>query len=159
MYYEVKARFEKTMEDGMVRKVKEPYLFDALSFSEAEARAIEKLTPYTSGEFEVTDIKRANYAEIFPSDKEDADKWYAVRINFITLDERTGIEKKTKAEYLVQASDINDARDNFNNAMKHTMMDYEITSINETPIVYVYPYENELENEFESLQKAYNPNA
>lgn len=139
-YYEVKVRLEKTMENGMNKKVKEPYLFDAMSFSEAEARAIEELTPFTSGELEVTDIKRAPYAEIFPSDKDAADKWYAVRINFLVLDERTGTEKKTKTEYLVQASDINNARDNFNEAMKQTMMDYEITAIKETPLMDVYPY-------------------
>lgn len=139
-YYEVKARFEKTMENGMQKKVKETYLFDAMSFSEAEARAAEELVPFASGDFEVTDIKRAGYTELFPSDSESADKWYAVRINFITLDERSGKEKKTKAEYLVQAAEINGARTNFMQGMKGTMADYEIVSIKETPIMDVYPY-------------------
>ena len=139
-YYEVKARFEKTMENGMHKKVKETYLFDAMSFSEAEARAAEELVPFANGDFEVTDIKRAGYTELFPSDSESADKWYAVRINFITLDERSGKEKKTKAEYLVQAAEINGARTNFMQGMKGTMADYEIVSIKETPIMDVYPY-------------------
>ena len=146
-YYEVKARFEKTMENGIVKKVKEPYLFDAMSFSEAEARAIEELTPFASGEMEVTDIKRASYAELFPSDKEAADKWYAVRINFMTLDERTGKEKKTKCDYLVQASDIYSAKDNFIEAMKQTLMDYDIVAIKETPIMDVYPYQGKGEKQ------------
>ena len=128
-YYEVKARFEKTMENGMVKKVKEPYLFDAMSFSEAEARAIEELQPFMKGEFEVTDIKRASYEELIPSDREQADKWYAVRVAFITLDERTCKKKKTKCDYLVQAADINDARISFNEAMKQTMAEYETVSI------------------------------
>lgn len=139
-YYEVKARFDRTMEDGMQKKVKETYLFDAMSFSEAETRAVEELTPFATGEFEVTDIKRANYSEMFPSEKEEADKWYAVRINFITLDERSGKEKKTKAEYLVQAPEINEARTNFIEGMKGTMSDYEIVSIRETPIMDVFYY-------------------
>ena len=139
-HYEVKARFDRTMEDGMQKKVKETYLFDAMSFSEAETRAVEELTPFATGEFEVTDIKRANYSELFPSDKETADKWYAVRINFITLDERSGKEKKTKAEYLVQATEINESRTSFLDAMKGTLADYEIVSIKETPIMDVYPY-------------------
>ena len=139
-YYEVKARFEKTMENGMVKKVKEPYLFDAMSFSEAEARAIGELQPFMKGECEVTDIKRASYEELIPSDREQADKWYAVRVAFITLDARTGKEKKTKYDYLVQAADINDARISFNEAMKQTMADYETVSIKETPMVDVYPY-------------------
>ena len=139
-YYEVKARFEKTMENGMQKKVKETYLFDAMSFSEAEARAAEELVPFANGEFEVTDIKRVGYTELFPSDSESADKWYAVRVAFIPLDERSGKEKKTKAEYLVQAAEINGARTNFMQGMKGTMSDYEIVSIKETPIMDVYPY-------------------
>ena len=139
-YYEVKARFEKTMENGMQKKVKETYLFDAMSFSEAETRAAEELVPFASGEFEVTDIKRAGYTELFPSDSESADKWYAVRVAFITLDERSGKEKKTKAEYLVQVAEINHARTNFIEGMKGTMADYEIVSIKETPIMDVFPY-------------------
>ena len=147
MYYEVKVKFEKTMENGMVKKVKEPYLFDAVSFSEAEARAIEELAPFASGELEVTDIKIAAYAELFPSDKEEADKWYAVRINFLTLDECTGKEKKIKSEYLVQASDIYNAKDNFIEAMKQTLAGYEIVAIKETPIMDVYPYQEKGERE------------
>ncbi len=142
-YYEVKVRFEKTMENGMVKKVKEPYLFDAMSFSEAEARAVEELTPFTSGELEVTDIKRAAYEELMPSDSASADKWYAVRINLIALDERTGKERKTKAEYLVQAADINDARIHFNEAMLQTVSDYEVVSIKETPLMDVFQYEQQ----------------
>lgn len=138
--FECKIRYEKTMENGVVKKVKEPYLFDAMSFSEAESRAIEELQPYMSGEFEVTDIKRVPYTEVFSTSKGDADKWYAIRINLIILDERTGIEKKTKYDYLVQASDINNARDNFIEAMKQTLADYEIVSIKETSIMDVFFY-------------------
>lgn len=146
-YYEVKARSEKTMENGMQKKVKETYLFDAMSFSEAEARAVEELASFATGEFVVTDIKRAGYTELFPSDSESADKWYAVRINFITLDEHSGKEKKTKCDYLVQAADINDARTSFNEAMKQTMADYETVSIKETPIVDVFTWEDKGEKQ------------
>ena len=60
------------MENGMQKKVTEPYLVDALSFTEAEARIIEEMTPFISGEFTVSDIKRANYSEIFTSEEETA---------------------------------------------------------------------------------------
>ena len=138
--FECGIRYEKTMENGMQKKVKETYLFDAISSSEAEARAAEELVPFANGDFEVTDIKRAGYTELFPSDSESADKWYAVRVAFITLDERSGKEKKTKAEYLVQADEINHARTSFIEGMKGTLADYEIVSIKETPILDVYPY-------------------
>ena len=63
-WFECKIRYEKVMENGMNKKVTEPYLVDALSFTEAEARIIEEITPYISGEFTVSDIKRANYSEL-----------------------------------------------------------------------------------------------
>ena len=63
-WFECKIRYEKVMENGMQKKVTEPYLVDALSFTEAEARIIEEMTPFISGEFTVSDIKRANYSEL-----------------------------------------------------------------------------------------------
>ena len=71
-WFECKIRYEKTMENGMNKKVTEPYLVDALSFTEAEARIIEEMTPFISGEFTVSDIKRANYSELFPCEEEAA---------------------------------------------------------------------------------------
>lgn len=71
-WFECKIRYEKVAENGMNKKVTEPYLVDALSFTEAESRIIEEITPFISGEFTVSDIKRANYSELFPSDEEAA---------------------------------------------------------------------------------------
>ena len=87
-WFECKIRYEKVMENGMQKKVTEPYLVDALSFTEAEARIIEEMTPFISGEFTVSDIKRANYSELFPSDEESADRWFKCKLIFITLDEK-----------------------------------------------------------------------
>ena len=85
-----KIRYEKVMENGMQKKVTEPYLVDALSFTEAEARIIEEVTPFISGEFTVSDISRAHYSEIFTSEEDSADKWFAGRLAFTTLDEKSG---------------------------------------------------------------------
>ena len=104
-WFECKIRYEKVMENGMQKKVTEPYLVDALSFTEAEARIIEEMTPFISGEFTVSDIKRANYSELFPSDEESADRWFKCKLIFITLDEKSGAEKKTSTQVLVQAAD------------------------------------------------------
>lgn len=93
-WFECKIRYEKVMENGMNKKVTEPYLVDALSFTEAEARIIEEITPYISGEFTVSDIKRANYSELFPSEEDAADRWFKCKLFFITLDEKSGAEKK-----------------------------------------------------------------
>ena len=103
-WFECKIRYEKTMEDGMQKKVTEAYVVDAPSFSEAEERIIEEMSSYISGEFNVTDIKKAPYGEIFFSDQEMADRWYKAKLQFITLDEKTEKEKRSNVSYLVEGS-------------------------------------------------------
>ena len=142
-WFECKIRYEKTMDNGMNKKVTEPYLVDALSFTEAEARIIEEMTPYISGEFTVSDIKRANYSELFPSEEEAADRWFKCKLYFITLDEKSGAEKKTATNVLVQAADLRDAVKKLDEGMKGTMADYQIASVAETAIMDVYPYSAE----------------
>ena len=151
-WFECKIRYEKTMENGMQKKVTEHYLVDALSFTEAEARIIEEMTPFISGEFTVSDIKRANYSELFSSDEESADRWFKCKLIFIILDEKSGTEKKTSTQVLVQAADLRDAVKKLDEGMKGTMADYEISSIAETAIVDVYPYEAS-ENDNESKEE------
>ncbi len=142
-WFECKIRYEKTMENGMNKKVTEPYLVDALSFTEAEARIIEEMTPFISGEFTVSDIKRTNYSELFPSEEEAADRWFKCKLVFITLDEKSGAEKKTSTQVLVQAADLRDAVKKLDEGMKGTMVDYQIASVAETAIMDVYPYSAE----------------
>lgn len=139
-WFECKIRYEKVMENGMNKKVTEPYLVDALSFTEAEARIIEEMTPFITGEFTVSDIKRANYSELFPSDEESADRWFKCKLIFITLDEKSGAEKRSSTQVLVQAADLRDAVKKLDEGMKGTMADYQIGSIAETAIMDVYPY-------------------
>lgn len=124
------------MENGAVKKVTEPYLVDALSFTEAEARIIEEQTPFISGEFNVSAVKRTKISEIFWDDS--ADKWYLTKVAFITIDEKSGVEKKQTTMILVAANDFKGALDNFMEGMKGTMADFEIVSISETPIMDVY---------------------
>ena len=144
-WFEGKIRYEKIADNGMNKKVTEPYLVDALSFTEAEARLIEEMTPFISGEFTVSDIKRANYSEGFPSDAEEADKWYKCKLMFITLDEKSGAEKKNATHILVQAADFREAVKRVDECMKGTLADYEIASVQETAIMDVYSYEAEAE--------------
>ena len=141
-WFEIKVRYEKVAENGMNKKVTEPYLVDALSFTEAEARIIEEMSPFITGEFTVSDIKRANYSELFTSEEEAADKWYAGKLAFITLDEKSGAEKKTHTTVLIQAADMHDAMKKLDEGMKGTMADYSSILLKETKIVDVFPYRN-----------------
>ena len=139
-WFECKVRYEKTMEDGLQKKVTEGYVVDALSFSEAEERIIEEMSSYISGEFNVTDIKKATYGEIFFSDQELADKWYKAKLQFITIDEKTEKEKRSNVNYLVQAGTLNGALKNLDEVMGGTMIDYVIVSIAETTLVDVFEH-------------------
>ena len=136
--FETKIRYDKIQENGAVKKVTEAYLVDALTFTEAEARIIEEMAPYISGEFSVVAIKRTKIAEVFWNP--EAEKWWTVKVNFITLDEKTGVEKKSASLILVQADDDASAREKFNEGMKGTMADYEIAGINETNYLEVFKY-------------------
>ena len=140
-WFECKIRYEKTMENGINKKVTEPYLFDALAFTESEGKCIEEMTPFISGEFTIADIKRVKYSEVFFSGEESADKWFKCKLVFITLDEKSGAEKKTSTQVLVQAADLRDAVKKLDEGMKGTMADYQIASVTETAIMDVYPYE------------------
>ncbi|ERI85187.1 hypothetical protein HMPREF1981_02074 [Bacteroides pyogenes F0041] len=140
-WFQGKVRYEKINEAGMNVKVTEAYLVDALSFTEAEARLIEQVKQFISGEFTVSDIKRANYSELFASDEESADRWFKCKLIFITLDEKSGAEKKTSTQVLVQAADLRDAVKKLDEGMKGTMADYQIASVCESPIWEVLPYE------------------
>lgn len=139
-WFECKIRYAKLNEDGMQKKVTEGYAVDALSFTEAENRIMEEMSSYISGEFTVTDIKKAPYSEVFFSDLDSDDKWYKARLQFITLDERSNKEKCSNVYYLVNAGSFTGAMKSIEEVMNGTMIDYDITSIAETAILDVYEY-------------------
>jgi hypothetical protein len=139
-WFECKIRYEKVMEDGLQKTITENYVVDALSFSEAEERIIEEMSSYISGEFDVKDIKKAAYKEVFFSDSDTADKWYKARLQFITIDEKTEKEKRSTVTYLVQAGTFNAAVKNIDEVMGGTMIDYVIASVAETTIMDVFEY-------------------
>lgn len=137
-WIETKLRYQKIMENGAVKKVTEPYLVDALSFAEAEARIIEEMKPYISGDFEVKAVKKAKIAEVFELDYDEDGKWWKIRAAFITLDERTESAKKTPHDYLIKAEEIREAIAGFQHEIS-MLADYEIISVVETPILDIFP--------------------
>ena len=140
-WFECKVSYEKMLENGMQKKVTEPYLVDALSFTEAEARIIEEIRPYITGEFTIADIKRAKLSELFFCDS--GDRFFKAKVMFVTLDEKSGSEKKTSAQMMVQASDIKEAMLVLEKGMAGTLADYVVASLAETSIMDVFPYSEE----------------
>ena len=129
------------MEDGTQKKVTEQYVVDALSFSEAEKRITEEVSQYISGEYEVTDVKKAIYKEvIFDEGDNCSDLWFKAKLQFITIDEKTEKEKRSNVYFLVQAASFDGAVKNINNVMNGTMIDYNKSNISETKIMDVFEY-------------------
>lgn len=137
--YECGIRYERTMENGMTKKVTELYLVDALSFAEAEGRITKEMEPYISGDFDVVTIKRTNYSEIVEG-LSTADKWFKAKLNFISIDEKSGKEKKQAVHFIVRATDINNAHICVVEHMKGSVMDYEIATLDETKIMDLFRY-------------------
>lgn len=137
-WIEVKVRYYKMTDSGKTVKVTDPYLVDAVSCTEAEARVVEEMTSFVN-DFNVLNVGKTKISEIFWD--ETGDRFYKVKVNFITIDEKSGVEKRKASFILVQASTFTDALRNFNKGMKGTMADYEIEAIAETKIVDVYRYQ------------------
>ena len=138
-WFECKVKYEKTLETGTQKKVTEAYLVDAMTFTDAEARIIEEMKPFIVGEFEVNAVKKARISELFQNPQ--GDRWYRCKVMFITLDEKSGVEKKSASTMLVQASTFEEAVKNLTDGMKGTMSDWEINTITETTLMDVFGLE------------------
>lgn len=134
--FECGIRYEKTLENGMQKKVTELYIVDALTFTEAESRITGEMACYVSGEFEVVSEKITNYSELL--ENPNGDRWYRAKVVFKTLDEKTMTEKKQAQYYLVQANNIDNAKLTLEQFMHGTMADWECEALQETKIVDVF---------------------
>ena len=136
-WFETKVKYDKTMLDtGAIKSVTEPYLVDALSFTEAEARITKEMEPFVSGELTVTAVRKVRIEDVLYH--EGGDRWYKVKINMITIDEKTGAEKRSASFSLVQASEFKLALDYFLEAMKSVLFDFEIVNITEMAYIDVF---------------------
>ena len=136
-WFETKVKYDKTMLDtGAIKSVTEPYLVDALSFTEAEARITKEMEPFVSGELTVTAVRKVRFEDVLYH--EGCDRWYKVKINMITIDEKTGAEKRSASFSLVQASEFKLALDYFLEAMKSVLFDFEIVNITEMAYIDVF---------------------
>ena len=137
-FFEVKIQYQKIQEDGREKKVTEQNVVEALSFTEAEARIIKEMTPYISGEFDIVSEKIAPYNEILLSDRADDDKWFLSKVGFITLDEKTAKEKKTRQRFLVQADTSQTALEYTKKLLDSSMTEFSIDAVKDTPTIDVF---------------------
>ncbi len=140
-WFECKVTLDKIQENGTTKSVTEQYVVEALSYTEAEARIVEEITPYASNGFAVKDIKKAQYKEVFFEDKDCSDiRCYKAKLDFITIDEKTQKEKRIRVTYLVQATNIRSAMKNLDEVMRGTMFDYETCALAETKTLDIFEY-------------------
>lgn len=137
-WYECKVKYRKIDESGVQKVVSEPYLVDALSFTEAESRINTEMAAFVSEEFKIVNIKVANFAEIH--NFENSDRWFKVKVSLLAYDEESGKERKTSFHLLIQANDVKEAFDNTMQVMQNTMGEFTIPAISESPIVDVFPF-------------------
>lgn len=149
IWFECKVKYEKVQEDGLQKQVVEQYVVNALSFSEAEARITEEMSEYINTAFEVVDVKKAPYKEVFFAEDGTSERWYKVKLQFITIDEKTEKEKRSSVYYLIQADSFGQAVKNIDEVMGGTMIDYEIASMAETTLLDVFEFEKDPQPEYD----------
>lgn len=150
-YFLVKATYTTNVgkED---KKVTESYLFETICYKDAEDQAIKMLKDNISGEFEVTDIKKVSYNDIFenPLDlNENIEKfWYECKVFYISFDENSGVEKKMTSKCLMEGVNIKDVNKRLNELFENSNGDnYRILSIVETPILGIFKISDLKENQ------------
>ncbi len=144
-WFECKVKYVKIDENGKEKKVTEPYLVDAVSFTEAEARIHIELEKMIHSDFMVTNISKSNISELFPN--ENGDRWFKAKTSFVTVDEESGKEKKSNNYMLVEANNVKDAYDFLTEGLSDMIVPFEIPSVAESPIMDVFPFFKDEVNE------------
>ena len=134
-WFECKVRYEQTQEDGTEKMVTETYVYKAVDFGEAYDKAIKNMSTFISGEFGITAMKIAQYGEVVMQDDRTEEKYYRVKVIFITLDEKTLKEKKTVCYYLVNADSVEKARKYADTILSDSMIDFVIEAVQEAKII------------------------
>ena len=141
-WFECKVSYERQADSMGIKKVSESYLVDALSFTEAEKRIIKEVRPFVSvGELEVVNIRRARIAELFLNEEAEDDRYFRAKVNFITVDEKSGSEKKTSATMIVKSDSLPNAVTELKAQLDSQMASYEIAAVTDTQILDVFQYE------------------
>ena len=144
-WFETSVKYDKMGDAGTPVTVKETYTVESFTFTEAEETIAEELKVYISGEFDVVDMKKAAYKEVFFSENPADDKWYKVKAQFIIIDEKTEKEKYSTVTYLVQSNSLQNAVKGICEVLDKGMQDWKLSSVTETKLLDVFekkPSEN-----------------
>lgn len=153
-WYLGRIRYQKEDASGRLKTHNEAYLVDSVSYTEAEARMYKLITTEAS-DFSVKSIIPMRLADMFPF--EEGEQWFKAKVIYFSVDERSGKDKKIVNFMLVNAEGIQQALDRVNESMSNFLIPYEVTDINLTPILDVFPYTSkEDDDEVVNLRKIQN---
>lgn len=143
-WFTAKVKYTKQLDDGTFKRVSEPYLLAAMTFTDAEARIYEELGSLIRGEFIVTGISRTDVHDIFHY--EDADVWYKAKVTYESqsdMDSESSKTKKVSNTFLVTAHSVKDAYERIKESLTGLMIDYTIPSVVVSPILDVFPFSSD----------------
>lgn len=149
-WFTVKVKYTKQLDNGALKRVSEPYLLSAMTFTDAEASIYEELGAVIRGEFNVTGIVRTELNDIFAYD--DTGVWYKCKVVYDNLDADTEKSKKVSQNFLVEASSVKEAYERLTDNLKGMLVDFQIPSVVVSPIVEIFSNEGEPENESRGQQ-------
>ena len=141
-WYLAKIGFMQQDERGQTRKITQQYLFDAVSYTDAEAKAYAFCAEELQ-EFSVESITKQHFNEVFFIEN-NAEKWFKVKAVYVIFDEKTQKEKKVPFYFFLNANDVKEAYTIVCEKLG-SVQDYFIDSVVGTAILDVIPYEEPAE--------------
>ena len=136
-WFTVKLKYTKQLDNGTLKRVTEPYLIAAMTFTDAEARIYEELGNAIRGEFMVAGIARTEIHNIFPVDGSNI--WYKCKVSYECADDEGGKNKTVNQYFLTEGSTVNEAYESLTSNLSDLMEDYKVLSVAESPIIEIFP--------------------
>ncbi len=137
-----KVKYQKEDENGRLKSVTEPYLVDAVSFTEAETRMYEEMGERVRGEFMITGISKSKIADVF--NYEDADVWYKCKVTYFVAEE-SGKEKKITNQMIVTAHNVKEAYDRIYLSLNNMLVSFQVPEVSESSIIEVFNYSGDID--------------
>jgi len=147
MWFTVKVKYTKQLENGMFKRITEPYLLAAMTFTDAETRIYEELDSIIRGEFDVVSIARTEVHDIFMYD--DTEVWWKCKITYEASELHSEKTKKISQTFLVSAENAKEAYERICESLSTLLVDFSVLSIIYSPIVEIFPYREDLDRELE----------
>jgi len=146
-WFTVKVKYTKQLENGMFKRISEPYLLAAMTFTDAEARIYEELGTLIRGEFDVVGISRTELHDIFMYD--DSTTWWKCKISYDSAEENSEKSKKINQTCLVSADTAKEAYERIHESMASMLVDFSVVSIIYSPLIDIFPYRENLDREID----------